>query len=545
VIGTRYSKELINDYVSKGLWDPDLLINDLLDRCARDYPDEEAVVDQRTRLTWREASQRVDRIARSLVELGYKKDEVLATQLYNCVEYFLLFFACEKAGVVMATSQPTFRQAEMEPILRQTGAKGIVIPHNFRNFDYFAMAKELQAKQPGLKHIIVIGDEVPEGALSLKEMMSRETDGAELPQVRFKPFEVTRVFNTSGTTGTPKCIERPVAPRMLTGKVLVQRLGLRHDDILAAGWNLAAGGSELLCNVSVPWVGCKMINIEQFKPEFVCELLEREKVSVLAAVPAELVRLVDYPDIHRYDFSALRMIFTGTQLLTPELGARAEEKLGCPMVIIFGSGDTGPICTTTFGDPPEVRLRTVGLPVDGNEVKIVDSEGNPVPAGEVGEVCVSGANTVSGYYGNAELTMQSWQDGWFCTGDAGKKDAKGHITLLGRKRDVIIRGGQNIYPFEIEGILMQHPKIKDLAIIGMPDAEMGERQCAYVVPKAGQTFELEEMASFLKSQKVASYKIPERLEIVSELPLVPAGNKVDKARLEEDIAGKLKEEQGG
>jgi len=545
VIGTRYTEELINDYVSKGLWDPDLLINDLLDRCARDYPDEEAVVDQRIRLTWREVSQRVDRIARRLVGLGYKKDEVLATQLYNCVEYFLLFFACEKAGVVMATSQPTFRQAEMEPILRQTRAKGIVIPYNFRNFDYFAMAKELQAEQPGLKHIIVIGDEVPGGALSLQEMMSRETDSTKLPQVRFKPFEVTRIFNTSGTTGTPKCIERPVAPRMLTGKVLVQRLGLKHDDILAAGWNLAAGGSELLCNVSVPWVGCKMINIEQFKPELVCELLEREKVSVLAAVPAELVRLVAYPHLDEYDFSSLRMIFTGTQLLTPELGARAEEKMGCPMVIIFGSGDTGPICTTTFGDPPEVRLRTVGRPVDGNEVKIVDSEGEPVPTGEVGEVCVSGANTVSGYYRSAELTMQSWQDGWFCTGDAGKKDADGRITLLGRKRDVIIRGGQNIYPFEIEGILMQHPKIKDLAIVGMPDAEMGEKQCAYVVPKAGQTIELEEMAGFLKSQKVASYKIPERLEIMSELPLVPAGNKVDKARLEEDIAGKLKEEQGG
>ncbi|MBU2608801.1 MAG: AMP-binding protein, partial [Chloroflexi bacterium] len=380
MIGTRYTEELINSYVSQGLWDPDLLINDLIDRCVLHYPDEEAVVDAGMRLTWREASQRIDRIARGLLELGFKKDEVLATQLYNCVEYFLLFFACEKAGVVMATSQPTFRQAEMEPILRQTGAKGIVIPYNFRNFDYFAMAKELQARQPWMEHIIVIGDEVPEGALSLKEMMSLEAaDGVKLPQVRFKPFEVTRIFNTSGTTGTPKCIERPVAPRILTGKVLVQRLGLRHDDILAAGWNLAAGGSELLCNVSVPWVGCKMINIEQFKPQLVCELLEREKVSVLAAVPAELVRLVDYPDLDKYDFSSLRMIFTGTQLLTPELGARAEERLGCPMVIIFGSGDTGPICTTTFGDPPEVRLRTVGRPVDGNVVKIVDSVGNIVP----------------------------------------------------------------------------------------------------------------------------------------------------------------------
>jgi non-ribosomal peptide synthetase component E (peptide arylation enzyme) len=173
---------------------------------------------------------------------------------------------------------------------------------------------------------------------------------------------------------------------------------------------------------------------------------------------------------------------------------------------------------------------------------MVDSEGNPVPRGEVGEVCVKGPAMYSGYYGHPELTEQLWPDGWFCTGDDGKFDEEGHVVLLGRKRDVIIRGGQNIYPSEIENLLMLHPKVKDVAIVRMPDPVMGQKQCAYVVPTQGQTFDFEEMVSFLQSKKIAPYKLPERLELLTELPLVPAANKVDKDRLEEGIASKLKQE---
>jgi len=184
----------------------------------------------------------------------------------------------------------------------------------------------------------------------------------------------------------------------------------------------------------------------------------------------------------------------------------------------------------------------VGFPVPGNEVEVVDSDGNPVPPGEVGEVRAKGPALVSGYYGHTELTEQLWQDGWFFSGDAGKIDEEGHVVLLGRKRDVIIRGGQNIYPSEIENMLMRHPKVKDVAIVRMPDPIMGEKQCAYVAPTQGQTFDFEEMVSFLQSKKIAPYKLPERLELLTELPLVLAANKVDRDRLEADIANKLKKE---
>ena len=546
MIGTRYTKELINEYISKGYWDPNLVCADFVEQCARDYPDKEAVIDSRARLTWREVNEQTDLIARGLIDMGFKKDDVIATQLTNCVEYFLLFFAMEKAGVIIASAQPTFRQAEMEPILRQVKAKAIIIKRKVRDFDYVSMVEEIRPRLPELKDVIVIGDDVPPGTIAFTALIdkARRKKRPTPLQKLFKPYEVTRIFNTSGTTGVPKCIERPIAPRIRSGKILAQRMGLKHDDVVAAGWNLAAGGTELLANVCVPLVGGKLVNIEQFSPQAVCELIQKEKITVLAAVPAEIIRALDYPDLDKYDLSSLRIIFTGTQLLTYETGVQAEQRLNCRIVIIFGSGDTGPMCSTAYSDPQEIRLRTVGLPMEGNIVEIVDEKGNVLSPGEIGEVRAQGPTLVSGYFLNPELTKQCWQDGWFYTGDAGLKDAEGHITLLGRKRDVIKRGGQIIYPFEVEAILAQHPKLTDVAIVRMPDKIMGEKQCAYVIPKKGQTFTMEEMASFLRSQKLAPYKIPERLEVVSEFPMVAAGNKVDRNRLEQDIATKLKKESG-
>jgi len=547
MIGTRYTPEMINDYVKRGFWHPTRLISDLCQESARRYPDKEAVVDAQSRLTWREVSHRIDMIARGLADLGFRRDDVIATQLNNSVDYFLLFFACEKAGIILATTQPTFRHAEMEPILRQTRAKGIIINRSFRNFDYFAMVQELQPKLPDLKHVIVLGDDIPAGAVSFTEITNCGLEHKYPPryfrQVRFNPLEVTQIFNTSGTTGIPKCIERPVAPRILSGTILTKRLGVTSDDVIAACWNLAAGGTLFLAQLCTPLSGAKLVNVAHFTPQETCKIVEREKVTILAIVPAEIARLLDYPDLDKYDLSSLKMIFTATQLLTPELGARAEARLNCKITMIYGAGDISAISSTAVNDPPDVRLKTVGRVMDGNEVRVIDGNGKTVPVGEEGELCVRGPNLVSGYYGNPEMTREAWKDGWFHVGDAARLDKEGHIILLGRKRDVIKRGGQNIFPAEIEGMLMQHPQVSNVTIVRMPDPVMGEKQCAYVIPKPGQSLSFDEMSGFLRSQKIAPYKIPERLEIVTDFPMVAAGNKVDRNRLEADIAAKLKREQ--
>jgi len=549
MIGSRYTEELIKEYVEKGFWHPTMLISDLMEQSARDYPDKEAVLDSRARLTWQEVSQRVDKIARGMLDLGFKRDDVVAIQLPNSVEYFLLFFACEKAGVIMATAQHTFRHAEMEPVLRQTRAKGIIITRKFRNFDYYEMIQELRPGLPELEHVIVLGDDVPEGAVSFNEAVNRDLEEKYPPEyfqkIRFKPYEVTRVFNTSGTTGIPKCVERPADPRIWAGKLLTERIGIVHDDVIMASWNLGAGVTLFVTQICSPLTGAKLVTLEHFTPEIACRVIEEEKVSVLTLVPAQMSRMIDYPDLDKHDLSSLRVIFTGTQFLTPELGARVENTLKCPVVIVYGSGDTAAISATSFDDPPEVRLKTVGRLLEGNDIKIIDADGNLLPQGEIGEACVTGPSLVSGYFGNPDMTREKWQSGWFCTGDAGKVDNNGNVVLFGRKRDVIVRGGQNIYPSEIEELLTQHPKVLEVAIVRMPDPVMGEKQCACVVPKRGETFDFDEMVSFLQSKKLAQYKLPERLEVMSEFPLVAAGNKFDKIKLEQDIARKVEEEGRG
>jgi len=237
------------------------------------------------------------------------------------------------------------------------------------------------------------------------------------------------------------------------------------------------------------------------------------------------------------------MLAHSTTLLPYELAVRAEDTLGCRYVQTYGTMDSGPIASSTLSDPREIRIGTVGRLYDGNESKIVDDEGNEVPQGEMGEVLIKGPTSGSGYYRNPELIEETWKNGWFDTTNQGSLDKDGNLIIMGRRRDVIIRGGQNIYPKEIEELLAQHPKISEASVVRMPDRIMGEKACAFVVPRRGQQITFEEMLDFLKSNKLPPFKLPERLEVRDELPLVPAGQKVDVIQLEKEIAEMLEKEQ--
>jgi non-ribosomal peptide synthetase component E (peptide arylation enzyme) len=221
-----------------------------------------------------------------------------------------------------------------------------------------------------------------------------------------------------------------------------------------------------------------------------------------------------------------------------------EEKVGGRLTTGLGAVDFGGVTATQLDDPPEVRLFTVGKACGGTEIRVVDDAGEELPRGEIGEIWGRGPGCSSGYYKDPEATWQAWtKDGWFRLGDLGKVDDQGNITVVGRKKDMIIRGGQNIYPVEIENLLFTHPKVLDVAVVGMPDPVMGEKACAYIVPRPGQDLSFDETVSFLKNKGIATYKLPERLEIIDRLPMV-GGQKVDKRRLVEDIQEKLLKETG-
>lgn len=543
--GTLYSEELIDDYLRRGFWDMTLTA-DNCDRNGRDYADKEAIIDGRSRLNWAQVSKQSDWLALTLLDLGFKKDDRILVQLPNCVELYLLIIACEKAGITVVSIQPTFRHCELRSILRHVKAKGVVISWVFRDFDYFEMIKEIQPELSDLEHIIIVGEEIPGGVLSFRDMVQEEVENKfpqdYLQKTRFKPYEITRIVTTSGTTGVPRCCEWPTCALMACARVLAQRWELKPDDVIGAFYNIIGGGLSTLSLYSVPMVGAKVALLDRFTPQGFCELVERESITIAAIVPAEVARLLDYSDLDKYDLSSLRLLAHATTMLPYELAVTAEKKLGCPYVQTYGAMDAGPVASSSVNDPQEVRLRTVGRPYDGNEVKVVDENGNTVPRGELGEILVRGPTCISGYYNNQEMNEKKWRDGWFETSNQGWLDKDGNLTVMGRRRDVIIRGGQNIYPKEVEEVLFQHPKISEVAVVRMPDPVMGEKACAYVVPRRGQQITFAEMVDFLKSKQIALFKLPERLEVASELPLVPAGQKVDIMQLEKDIAQKLEKE---
>jgi non-ribosomal peptide synthetase component E (peptide arylation enzyme) len=541
---TRYTAQMVEDYMQKGYWQP-VTYSGCWERNARDYPDREAIVDSKTRVTWSQAKQWTDRMALGLLEMGVKRDEAIVIQLPNYVELILLRVACEKAGVLHVPVMRTLRHREMEYILKYVEAVGAVIPGKYRDFDYFQMIREVQPNLPRLKHIIVLGDEVPEGAVALRDMLKQPLEerypADYLQKTSYGPTEVSFIVPTSGTTGLPKLAEYQAHGLPTGGKGVSEMLSLTSQDALAA-FLPVAGGTNVIAYFGAPWAAAKIVMLEAFNAEDALKLIKKEKVTVACVVPAQLTMMLRHPSLKDYDLSSLRLWITGGAHLPYQLAVEAEEKTGGKVLNFYGAEDWGGVSATRPEDPRQVRLGTVGRTLAGSEIKLVDNAGQEVPPGEVGEIWGRGPTCSTGYYKDPEATWKAWsQDGWFRMGDLGKFDEQGNLVVVGREKEMIIRGGQNIFPIEIEKMLMAHPAISDVALVGMPDPVMGERACAFVALKPGGELSFEQMVSFLREQKIAPYKLPERLEVVEKLPMIGA-QKVDKRALSDDIMRKLKAE---
>lgn len=536
---TLFDKETVEKYIREGYWGLESPA-DLCDRNAKDWPHKEAVVDSHTRLTWQGVKKLSDRLALGFLEMGLKKDDAVMTILPNCVDLFLLFMAFEKAGIILVGIPPTFRKSEIRAIAEQVGTVGVVVRRQFRGFDYYQMVREIQHDVPSLRYILISGQELPDGTISLDHIKQQplEEKYAEpyFEQTRITGVEICRFATTSGSSGTPKLMESLSCGHLITSRVWARRVGFTHDDVVGALYNIVGGGVWTLSKNVAPLFGAKVALLEHFSPKEACELIEREGVTVLAGVPAAFTKILMYPDLDKYDLSSLRLVYNSTSLMPYELGLALEKKFSCPVVQSYGAMDAGPLTSTSAGDPQDVRLRTVGGPYDYNELKLVNEEDEEVASGEIGEVMVRGAHLTERYFRNPELMQKKWINGWFKVGDLGRLDEQGNLTILGRKDNLIIRGGRNIAPEEIEELLAQHPKVAEAAVVRVPDPVMGEKACACVVPRPGVSIALEEIISFLRGKDLAPFKLPEKLEILEKMPMVPAGQKVDRKQLEKYVS---------
>ncbi len=537
----RHTPEQIAVYRRAGHW-TDTTTNDLLERHAREQPDRLALADSRTRLTYAAYAKRSRRLARRFVELGLTGDDVIALQLPNWIEFAIVVNAAMLAGIPFCQVHSDFRAREIEFVLRYTSAAVFICPVAFRRFDYLAMVHDLRPALPALRHVMAVGDpegaHVPDGTFDLRSYLDNDaldddpngtadhdphqTPDAALQTRRPHGDDLARVAFTSGTTGDPKAVLHLHNTTNSAVRFANRGHGIVSDSVMLVF--LPAGMNWGLINVLQALdAGCAAILMDVFDPVGAMQIIERERVTYFCCAPAHLIAMLNSPDLERFDLGSLQMVVTGGASCPIEVIRAFRTRLRGSLIELYGMLETGFQSWTRPTDDPEAVCGTCGKAIPEVQSKTVNEHDQDCQPGEVGEILSRGPSVTIGYYNNPDANARSFTEGgWFRTGDLGTFDAGGLLRIVGRKKEMIIRGGANIYPREIEEVLYQHPDIMDAAVIGIPDARLGERTCACVVPRAGRTLDFAAVVDFLRP-KIATYKLPEIVEILSEMPRTPTG----------------------
>ena len=536
-----WPEEVARRYRERGYW-RDIAIGEQLDQAIARWGDKEALVSGSERLTYRELGARIDRLAVRLAQSGLKPLDRVVMQLPNIPEFVYVYYALAKIGVIPVMAMRPHRHTEIRHFVHASGAVGWFIPGVFGNFDFPAMADEIKPDCPTLKYVFVAGDPRP-GQAALGPMIAAPAEESEvratLGRLRPDPGEVALMLLSGGTTALPKLIPRTHNDYVYNAEQCARVAGLSDHTVymavlpLAHNYNLASPGfmGALAC-------GGKVVLAPAPDAETVFPIVERERVTVIAAAVPLVANWLNSPVPKRHDISSLRVIQNGGARLAPELRQRVRDELGATPQEIYGTAE-GLINIVRPDDGEEALLHSSGAPVcPDDEIKVVDDQDHEVPDGELGELLTRGPYTIRGYYNAAEKNKEAFTaDGFYRMGDLVRKRGR-HVYTEGRRKDLINRGGEKISCDEIENYIFAHPKVKTVTLVAMPDEVFGEKACAFVIPKPGETLTFDELIAFLRAQKIASFKLPERLEVRSEFPLSPAG-KILKRTLREEITAQL------
>ncbi len=538
-------------------------IGDYFDKVVAQYPDKIAVISrhQHQRLTYRELQQKSNQLASAMINMGLEKGDRVGIWSHNTIEWLLMQLATAKAGIILVNINPAYRIFELQYALNKVDCKVLVLMRHFKTSDYTQMIQEMAPEiyhqgfesleligLPNLKRIVWIDEPTSRETFSFMQKFSDwlTTGDANDPKVaeRQRKLNVNNPINiqfTSGTTGAPK-------GTTLTHKNLInnayhsgQTLCLTPDDILCLPLPLYHCFAMVLGNLTMLVHGGTIVYPSaSFDPISVLQAIDQEKCTVLHAVPTMYLTMLNHPDFRQYDTSSLRTGLSGGASCPMELMQRIINDMHMTELTIgYGMTETSPkSCHSLPTTPIEKRISTVGLVQPHLEVKIVDTEtGETLPIGEVGEVLTKGYAVMLGYWNDTQKTAEAVVDGWMHTGDLGKMDEDGYITIVGRSKDMVIRGGENIFPIEVENYLYRHPKIADVQIVGVPDKTYGEVLAAWIIPKPGETLNEDEIRAFCRNH-IAHYKIPTYIRFVSEYPMTVTG-KIQKFKIVEVMKEEL------
>jgi 2,3-dihydroxybenzoate-AMP ligase len=524
-------------------WWMGLTLGDVLDRFADVFPEKEAVVDDQRRLTGAEVRDRANRLAVSFARLGIEKGDSVLLQLPNWSEYVIAYFAMQKIGAIPVILISGYRQLEVSHLGQLTQAKAWIVPDVYRKLDYLSFIDDVRHQNPQLEHVISVraqeaGKPFTASLESLMELKLSPSDLGLLEKRRPEPTEVSHVLPSGGTTGLPKGIPRTHNDYISNVEFLHKGWEMHPGDtaliVVPVGHNLA-----LLNVVGSFLFGFKLVLADSTRPSDICSLIQDEKVTYMPTVPSLVRRIIELPEIGNYDLGSLKKISAGGEPSTPDLIREVYERLRCTYINEFGMSE-GLLCRTSLRDDIETICNTVGKPCCPYEdVRILDGKGNPLPANVDGELAAKGPGIFAGYLKNPEENKKSFTaDGFFRTGDQARMDERGCLKITGRIKDIIIRGGENISPGQIEDLLCSHPDIAEAAVIGMPDKEVGERVCAYVRLAPGCVADSDAIRRFMENKGASKLLIPEHFVFVEALPMTQAG-KHDKKALRRDIEQRL------
>ncbi len=522
-----------------------LVLSDYLDKCAAEVPNKTALVGFRegistpVRWTYADFDGVIRRIALGLAGLGVQKNDVVSCQLPNWWQFTALVFACSRIGAVINPMMPIFREREVTFMLGFAESKIFVVPREFRGFDYEAMAKSIRPNLPKLQRILVIdgeGEDSFERVLVDTPWETKQDAKRLFSERRQDANDVMELLYTSGTTGEPKGVMHTA--NTLTSNIhpYCERLRLGADDIVLMASPMAHQTGFMYGLMMPVMLKATAVLQDVWDPKRAAKIIEQERVTFTMASTPFLSDLTDAASSGPCDVSSLRIFLAAGAPIPRVLVERATKALGANIVSAWGMTENGAVTTTKLEDPEEKTFFTDGCALPGMEICVVGPDNKTLPAGQEGLLKTRGCSNFVGYLKRPQLYAHDADD-WFDTGDLAKIDADGYVRITGRAKDIIIRGGENIPVIEIEGLLFRHPAVQAVAIVGMPDQRLGERACAFVVPKAGQSFSFDDMVAFLELQKIAKQYLPERLEIVQDLPRTPSG-KVQKFKLR-DVAKTL------
>ena len=530
-----------------------------LDRAAESFGGRDGLIvrHQGVRWSYGEYRERVNRLAAGLVSLGIGKGDRVGIWAPNCYEWCLTQFATAKIGAILVCINPAYRTFELEFALNKSGCIALVTAQRYLTSNYAGMlaelAPELSTSMPGklnasrlphLKHVIALGDVPPPGMWTFADICARGDTGPLADIARtLSPDDAINIQFTSGTTGMPKGATLSHFNILNNGRIVGEGMRFSEKDRLCIPVPLYHCFGMVMSNLACVSHGATAVfPNDGFDPEKVLEAVEAERCTALHGVPTMFIAELEHPRFREFELSSLR---TGIMAGAPcpvEVMKRVQSDMHMKEVLIaYGQTETSPVNhMTTKDDPLDKQVETVGRPGPHLEIKLIDDDGQPVGIGAPGEICCRGYSVMKGYWDEPERTKETIDSGgWLHSGDLGTMDAEGYVRIVGRLKDMIIRGGENVYPRELEEFLYTHPAVQEVQVFGVPDRKFGEQVCAWIKLRAGHALNEDEVRAYCKD-RIAHFKVPRYVRFVDAMPMTVTG-KAQKFKMRETMEKELRE----